>query len=1648
MIASLANVVGTVASPGLASYRVDYAPADQVDLSNLAGSTATFTTIGQGTSSVIDGTLASFDPSVLANNQYVIRVTAVDVNNNVTSQGVLVNLTGNLKFGQFTKTFTDLSIPVAGIPLSITRTYDTRNADRSGDFGYGWSLSVSDPQIFKAVPPNPNGDLYSDSTFKAGTRVYITNPSGVREGFTFDPYLQSAFFLGSFWHPRFDADPGVTDTLGVDDTILEKVGNEFRGFLFGFNYNPDEFTLTTKDGTAYRYSDATGLEQVTSISGAKLTFDASGITSSTGVSVRFLRDARGRIGEIDDPMGLALKYAYDAAGNMTSLTNQAGQSTTFTYLANPAHYLSTVTDPLGQQVYGVHYDARGRLVSITDASGATEADSFDPNNLTETSTDALGNPSKLTYDVNGNILSEVDPLGNRNGFTYDANNNLVTSTDPLGKVSTWSYDDRGNLTGATDPLGNSYHKTFNAMGEVLTATDPSGRVATYIYDNRGNLVNFIDASGAVTTSGYDALGRLISQTDPVGNATTLAYGDGSSPTRINNADGTSRLLAYDADGHLTRQVDEDGNAITFTYDAGGRETSQVDAQGNRTTYTYDADNQLTAIADPMGLTRRFEYDAAGNVIASIDPSGHVTRTSYDAKGEKIKVVDPLGNTSTATYDANGDLIASADPLGGVAKFGYDAAGNQVSYTDQKGHTTTRVYDANGNVLREIDPLGGVLTFTYDAEGNQLTATDELGNTTSYQYDALNRLIKTIGVAGPSLGASSFATASPLAATSATQPASTSTAPPTTIDGYNAAGLLTSETDPNGQTATISYDATGRVVAVTDPLGHTLSYTYDGVGNLLTSTDELGNVTRYIYDNVNPASVDSLGRNTVSTDNPNYRLVEQVDPLGGTVKYTYDADGNVLTATNPLGQTTRYTYDDQGNLLTTTDPRGGVTTYTYDAAGNRTSVTDPAGLKTSYAYDAAGDVIGETDATGHSITASYDAAGNETRITDKDGRTRLFTFDADDRLLREDWLSGGQAIESIHYAYDAAGNLISASDSRSSYTLTRDAQGRLTGVDNAGTAGVPHVGFTATYDPAGNLTSVSDNFGVSVASSFDANNQVSGITWRGAGIAPVHVSYTRDAAGDVTGLGRFSDAVGTHEVGRTTIGYDAAGQVTSMAHLDALDAVLANYTDKHDLNGQLTSETTGGQTTTYGYDANGELVSVRRGNAQVESFRYDADGNRVQSGEVVSGDNQVLSDGTNRYTYDAEGNVLTSTSIATGEVTKYTYDYRNRMTSAEIDDASGKVLHSARYEYDVFDNRIGVTEDGVTTRTVYVGRSAWADFDASGNVTARYLFGDSSSDILARWRPSDGTTWYLADGLGSVRDLANASGNKVDHVEYDAFGQVLSESNPAEGDRYKYAGQEYDALIGLYYDRARYYDASQGRFLSEDPLGFDGGDFNLYRYAKGSPTNFTDTSGEGLIEAPVIQVQVAIEAKPFEEPGSAVAHTGFKINDCFAYSFDTAATTRTGGNLAAEDFVKFGHTAIEIKTMASFVSMYITTGNYEQYAHEEIHINTKLKTLNAYGTISSIGFGQLGVIYKVPGFFTTLTGTDYVGSADNLKSRHRSALRKEKKQMKFRDRSKASIIDCYMIDKKDKSIRNRKEQDGIDAGGGIGNLDNVINVIAQ
>ena len=331
----------------------------------------------------------------------------------------------------------DLSIPVSGIPIQVGRVYDSLEANQQGDFGFGWSLGAQDPRIQESVPSTDQSGfgIFTATPFQVGSTVTLTNPEGRRVTFTFDPVISGASLFGPVWSPRFTPEPGVYDTLEVDDTTLTVRADGTVGlFLFGFAYNPSNYRLTTKEGIVYQYDQFDGLIDITDRNGNVLTYSDNGITSSTGQSIDFIRDSQGRITEIIDPAGNFIDYRYDDNGDLVAVTDRTDNTTQFVYEGGRPHLLDEVIDPLGRSGIRSEYDDNGQLTRLLDAEGNDILLDFDAVTSTQTLIDALGNLTTFIFDDRGNVVQEIDALGGVIERTYDANNNLLSETDPLGKA--------------------------------------------------------------------------------------------------------------------------------------------------------------------------------------------------------------------------------------------------------------------------------------------------------------------------------------------------------------------------------------------------------------------------------------------------------------------------------------------------------------------------------------------------------------------------------------------------------------------------------------------------------------------------------------------------------------------------------------------------------------------------------------------------------------------------------------------------------------------------------------------------------------------------------------------------------------------------------------------------------------------------------------------------------------------------------------------------------------------------------------------------------------------------------------------------------------------------------------------------------------
>jgi len=278
--------------------------------------------------------------------------------------------------------------------------------------------------------------------------------------------------------------------------------------------------------------------------------------------------------------------------------------------------------------------------------------------------------------------------------------------------------------------------------------------------------------------------------------------------------------------------------------------------------------------------------------------------------------------------------------------------------------------------------------------------------------------------------------------------------------------------------------------------------------------------------------------------------------------------------------------------------------------------------------------------------------------------------------------------------------------------------------------------------------------------------------------------------------------------------------------------------------------------TYAYNAASELTSLtyKQGATVIGdlTYTYDLAGNRIQTGGAFArttippalttvsynANNQQTTFGTNTLTYDLNGNLATVTDA--GVTTTYTWNARNQLTGI------ASTGFAASFTYDSFGRRTGKTVQGTTTNFVYDGLNPVQE-KAGATVTANLLTGLGIDEFFTR-TDGVGVRALLPDALGSTVALGDSTGTVQTQYTYEPFGYA-TQTGLASTNSYKYTGREDDGT-GLYFYRARYYHPRLQRFIAEDPIGFAGGDVNLYGYVDNNPQSFRDPRGLASISVPL------------------------------------------------------------------------------------------------------------------------------------------------------------------------------------------------------
>lgn len=1309
----------------------------------------------------------------------------------------------------------DVSMPGRTLSLAFGRTYSSAGDASAGPLGAGWTHSYHIRLVhrlhcgtFTVLGGEGSGNAFTDPA---------PNPA------------QAARYLPLL-------------PLGTDPADLEffKPQIGYHSVLVRDRTQPDHFWFFTKEALRHDFVIEGSLSNSSQIvftlralrepNGNALTFDyLDGDTDPATLDSVTERDALGQLpkrafhfeyakvaGESRihtlrgfnhqgsrDLLGLDVRYAYDASGNLTNVTRLG---------------------PTAETTRSEHY----RYTPGNGPTGHNLVESVGPNGaVTRYRYAGVAAPAGSYYAAHLNLLPDLPPheivtnvthVGAARpgfeaaddqsyGFRFDFTQSRRYVSDPRGTDSDgtaipdteYTLNVYGATTRVRAPLGQESEMrwaTDHLDGSVLDEAgqpvhdvlmtwrrDPEGQEQFFeFHDGRGNLTRERTVfSGSTKRPVTDAVGNPVSEISQ-----THAY-DATFNQRTNTVDAEGHATVHVIDprnGNLLRTTDAEGFVTRYTYRPDGDLHERIDARGHTTAFLdYDPYGNPARIRDALGNETITSYDERGRAVETTDTFKHHTRTLYDALDRKVvemRLNDLSGFASnpsaitTNRYDAAGLVLESVSPLGLVTRHVYDALNRPVR-SEQSG--IRQIHGPDSTHITRV---------TYDAAGNLASETDARGVIRRHFYDALNRRIRT-SIEGPFGG-------------------------PSNVDGvlarlaYDRAGNLTNEIDLHGLAIAHTHDALYRVLESRLPFpGAVVTHRYDREGNQTRSTDASGHASTYEFDRlyrvrrvtnaegqVAEFAYDPAGNRTQSVDRVSglitrtrfdaaHREVEHtvtgpgLPPEGYTTTTAYDDALHQVTLTNARGVTSRFSRDGLDRLVESVVDPGGldlVTRHTHDAAGNILTTSDPAGgdLDQVQDYDALGRILRRTfvrtpDDSGDVVESfRYDPEGNLVGTIDRRGFEKRARYDNLGRPVQierhEPISSGGTWLSVMATQYDDATRRVAQTDARGhTTTLRKDELGRVIQSTDA-------LGLTATteYGPT-DVLAQTDRKGQRSTFTYDRLHRL---------------RSQRDF--DTNGVLQTQSSVEYLDSQRRIQVTDRRGLV-SVAEQDALGRTLRIERSAPDL------------ATRYGanplvldqrqYDGNGNVIRLIDGNGSITEHVYDA-ADRLTQTRVGVGTGVAT---THLTRYDAAGNVL---SVKDGRLhgvdfdLRHSYDARHRRITTE--NALGEIT---RFRYDAADNLVERTEPlGFVTRYEYDETGALLAVDETSRATSgdagvtRFRY-DANGNSIAQQDPSGSLVTKSFDALNRVTNL-------LLHTQSGSLGAAIRRTGPFGGGSPLAWSYDYDA----------------------------------------------------------------------------------------------------------------------------------------------------------------------------------------------------------------------------------------------------------------
>lgn len=955
---------------------------------------------------------------------------------------------------------------------------------------------------------------------------------------------------------------------------------------------------------------------------------------------------------------------------------------------------------------------------------------------------------------------------------------------------------------------------FPRAGSVWTR--PPGEFS----DLRANGSGYLRAYPDSTKVFFNQFGYMTSVADRFGNATSIQY------------DANNRVYRYDANNRVYRVTDPAGKVTTLLYNANGLATI-TDGGGRITLVQVQANRTLTAFGDPDGVGTAFGYDASLRLSTITDRASATTTFGYDATSNKIVTVTapavPIFGAGTIspvvtfspwqlkgvpTTSTSGTPLAPPradtvygrvqDPESNTTRFTVDRWGQAMRTVLPTNDSTVIVRNANGlptSIARPGYPAGTTDTYSWNADGLSTGGTPAGGTATTIVYGAWGQ---PTNISGPNQSTTGYVlgvngrvdqvqVGSPLA----------------TIQtlGYDSRGRVTSVTDGNGNvTSRAAYSASGfqNTDSVWTNAGAVTQYTYDAYGRVVRTVTPLGtDSTWYRLDNrVDSASTrltPTVRRRVAYTYN-NLYLTQVKDPLNQVWQFGYNALGWVTSRTDPALAAETYQYDRDGRVRQRTNRRGQAIAFAYDAIGRPTSQSGTNAYAWSY-FNGGRLVVGTSpftlDSTTTTLLGAPDSAITRflTASSQRYGRNYAYTSSGTLDSLR--FTTPGNALRSRKWILNAAkGTLDSLRFGAYTTSLARDA----------------NLDVTAQLLPKGDGRTFS-------------LGAVRAVLQQSVSNAPTAYSNTVNRWAERDNLGRLTRLIEYNGVTQRArdFGIDGFQQLSGTTYLFSPSAPSTSCG-----NSQLFGPGSCPPGSPWTTDS-------------TRAYTYDAVGNRTDLGGTYT-NNRISAFNGCSYSTDADGNVTSRTCGTT--TTTFVWSAEGTLDSVRVA-VSGGSTTGVKFGYDASGHLVFRRVNG-TPQSHFL----WERDDLAAELGGTATTTTTEHAYLGTDQPyatAVGSQVYFAqtDPLGNVVALTDTAKVAQRTYVYDDWGKLISGTDAggfAGKDRVRWKGALWlGPEVDVYAMRARWYEAGSGRFISEDPIGLDGG-LNPYVFAGSEPINGSDASG--------------------------------------------------------------------------------------------------------------------------------------------------------------------------------------------------------------